>query len=72
MSPLQSISKVSTYALAFEDNGRSDLRRVGVEPKVERIVQRLRIYAGNPDLHVDGRPLALSKVSSAGRVTSAS
>jgi glutaminase len=102
--PLQSISKVFTYALALEDNGRAEtLRRVGVEPsgdpfnsitfdeqhdrpfnpminagalvaaslvhgrdtaeKVERIVQRLRIYAGNPDLHVDEGLLATELVS---------
>ena len=102
--PLQSISKVFTYALALEDNDRAEtLRRVGVEPsgdpfnsitfderhnrpfnaminagalvaanlvhgrdtaeKVERIVERLRIYAGNPDLHVDERLLATELVS---------
>lgn len=92
--PLHSISKVFTYGVALEDNGRVEtLKRVGVEPsgdtfnsfvfderhnrpfnpmvnagalvatnlvhgkdgpeKVERILHRLRIYAGNPDLHVD-------------------
>jgi glutaminase len=92
--PLHSISKVFTYALALEDNGREKtLKHVGVEPsgdpfnsitfdevnnrpfnpminagalvaaslvhgkdreeKVERIVEKLRLYAGNPDLHVD-------------------
>ena len=91
---LHSISKVFTYALALEDNGREEtLKHIGVEPsgdpfnsitfdevnnrpfnpminagalvaaslvygkdreeKVERIVEKLRIYAGNPDLHVD-------------------
>ncbi len=97
--PLHSISKVFTYGLALEDNGRAaTLRRIGVEPsgdpfnsitfdevhhrpfnpminagalvaanlvrgrdcaeKVERIVGRLRCYAGNPDLHVDEDLLA--------------
>jgi glutaminase len=91
--PLQSVSKVFSYALALEDHGREGvLRRVGVEPvnepfhtfsfdeernrpfnpminagaivtvdmlrgerdeKVERVVERLRIYAANPDLCVD-------------------
>ena len=92
--PLQSISKVFTYALALEDNGReATLSRVGVEPsgdpfnslafdeihrrphnpmvnagalvaadivggtdvdeKVGRILERLRIYAGNHELEVD-------------------
>lgn len=102
--PLQSISKVFTYALALEDNGREAVREyVGVEPsgdpfnsitfdeehnrpcnpminagalvaahlvhgkdrdeKVERIVEKLRIYAGNPDLHVDEDILATELVS---------
>jgi glutaminase len=92
--PLQSISKVFTYALALEDNGReATFSRVGVEPsgdafnslafdqvkrrpynpmvnsgalvaadivggadvdtKVGRLLERMRIYAGNPDLVVD-------------------
>jgi glutaminase len=92
--PLQSISKVFTYALALEDNGRETTQtRVGVEPsgdpfnslafdevnrrphnpmvnagalvaadilaggdaeeKVGRLLERLRIYSGNHDLHVD-------------------
>ncbi len=102
--PLHSISKVFTYALALEDNGReATLRRVGVEPsgdpfnsitfdtprnrphnpmvnagalvaanlvrgrdrteKVERLVDRLRIYAGNPELHVDEEILADEMIS---------
>lgn len=92
--PLQSISKVFTYALALEDNGRETTHtRVGVEPsgdpfnalefdqvnrrphnpmvnagalvaadilggsdveeKIGRLLERMRIYAGNPDLEVD-------------------
>jgi glutaminase len=92
--PLHSISKVFTYGLALEDNGRAaTLRRIGVEPsgdpfnsitfdeangrphnpminsgalvaaslvagrdraeKVDRLLARLRAYAGNPDLVVD-------------------
>lgn len=92
--PLQSISKVFTYALALEDNGReATLTRVGVEPsgdpfnslafdeinrrphnpmvnagalvaadivggadveeKVGRLLERMRLYTGNPDLEVD-------------------
>jgi glutaminase len=92
--PLHSISKVFTYGVALEDNGRAaTLARVGVEPsgdafnsfvfdernnrpfnpmvnagalvaanlvrgkdrdeKVERVLERLRVYAGNPDLRVD-------------------
>jgi glutaminase len=92
--PLQSISKVFTYALALEDNGRdATLARVGVEPsgdpynsitfddahhrpynpminsgalvaaalvhgrtraeRVERLVARLRAFAGNPTIDVD-------------------
>lgn len=92
--PLHSISKVFTYALALEDNGRETTqRRVGVEPsgdpfnslafdqvnrrphnpmvnagalvaadilgggdveeKVGRLLERMRIYAGNHDLQVD-------------------
>lgn len=102
--PLHSISKVFTYALALEDNGREKtLEHVGVEPsgdpfnsitfdeennrpfnpminagalvaaslvggdgldeKVGRIVERLRIYAGNPDLHVDEDTLLEELVS---------
>lgn len=102
--PLHSISKVFTYGLALEDNGRAaTLRRVGVEPsgdpfnsitfdrahnrpfnpminagalvaanlvhgqdreeKVERLVKRLRVYAGNPDLHVDQEVFAEQMVS---------
>lgn len=97
--PLQSISKVFTYALALEDNGRAATQaRVGVEPsgepynaitfdeaphrphnpminsgalvaaalvcgstpaeKVERLVARLRVFAGNPALDVDPAILA--------------
>ena len=96
--PLQSISKVFTYALALEDNGReATLARVGVEPsgdpynsvgfdeehnrpynpminsgalvaaslvggrgpaeKVERLLDRLRLFSGNPDLAVDTETL---------------
>jgi glutaminase len=92
--PLQSISKVFTYALALEDNGRAaTLTRVGVEPsgdpynsitfdeanqrphnpminsgalvaaalvhgrtrteRVARLVERLRVFAGNPTIDVD-------------------
>jgi glutaminase len=92
--PLQSISKVFTYALALEDNGRAaTLGRIGVEPsgdpynsitfdeahhrphnpminsgalvaaalvhgqscahRIERLVARLRVFAGNPALDVD-------------------
>lgn len=92
--PLHSISKVFTYGLALEDNGREEtLRRIGVEPsgdpfnsitfdvannrpfnpminagalvaaslvrgrdreeKVGRLLERMRIYSGNPDLVVD-------------------
>ncbi len=102
--PLQSISKVFSYALALEDNGReATLARVGVEPsgdpfnsitfdeehtrphnpminagalvaihlvhgangdeKVERILEKLRIYAGNPRLHVDQELLARELVA---------
>ncbi|MEV1290850.1 glutaminase A [Pseudonocardia sp. NPDC049635] len=102
--PLHSISKVFTYGLALEDNGREEvLLRVGVEPsgdpfnsisfdevnnrpfnpminagalvavnlvhgsskeeKVERLLTRLRIYAGNPDLTVDEDVLAEQLVS---------
>ncbi|GAA4987276.1 glutaminase A [Pseudonocardia tropica] len=102
--PLHSISKVFTYGLALEDNGREEvLLRVGVEPsgdpfnsisfdevnhrpfnpminagalvavnlvhgatreeKVERLLTRLRIYAGNPDLAVDEDILAEQLVS---------
>jgi glutaminase len=97
--PLQSISKVFTYGLALEDNGReATLARVGVEPsgepfnavtfdeayhrphnpmintgalvaanlvhgvnrdeKVRRLLERLRVYAGNPELAVDQDVLA--------------
>jgi glutaminase len=97
--PLQSISKVVTYALALEDNGReATLRHVGVEPsgdpfnsitfddehqrphnpminsgalvaaylvhgdsleeKVGRILERLRMFTGVPDLEVDHELLA--------------
>jgi len=93
--PLQSISKVFTYALALEDNGRAATQaRVGVEPsgdpynsitfdeayhrphnpminsgalvaaalvhgrtraeRVDRLRARLRVFAGNPTLDVDG------------------
>jgi glutaminase len=96
--PLQSMSKVFTYALVLEDRGReATLDRVGVEPsgeaynafrfdtrenrpfnpmvnagalvaaelvkgadraeKVERSVEKLRIYAGNPNLCVDAETL---------------
>lgn len=92
--PLHSISKVFTYGVALEDNGRAEtLRRVGVEPsgdafnsfvfdernnrpfnpmvnagalvtanlvrggdrdtKVARVLDKLRTYAGNPNLQVD-------------------
>lgn len=92
--PLQSISKVFTYGLALEDNGRERvLERIGVEPsgdaynsitfdkrnnrphnpmvnagalvatdlvagrdtgeQLERILEKYRLYAGNPDLQVD-------------------
>ena len=102
--PLHSISKVFTYGLALEDNGREEvLARVGVEPsgdpfnsitfdevnhrpfnpminagalvasnllhgadreeKVERLLTRLRIYSGNPDLAVDEEILAEQLVS---------
>ena len=102
--PLHSISKVFTYGLALEDNGREEVMlRVGVEPsgdpfnsisfdevnnrpfnpminagalvavnlvhgstkeeKVERLLTRLRIYAGNPDLTVDEDILAEQLVS---------
>jgi glutaminase len=97
--PLHSISKVFTYAMALEDNGRPEtLLRVGVEPsgdafnsfvfdehhkrpfnpmvnagalvvtnlihggdreeKVGRILEKLRLYAGNPALEVDEKVLA--------------
>lgn len=97
--PLHSISKVFTYALALEDNGREEtLKHVGVEPsgdpfnsitfdeennrpfnpminagalvttslirgkdraeKVERLLEKLRVYAGNPGLCVDEDVLA--------------
>lgn len=97
--PLQSISKLVTYALALEDNGReTTLRHVGVEPsgdpfnaivfdeehqrphnpminagalvaaylvhgdtleeKVGRILERLRLFTGVPDLAVDSDLLA--------------
>ena len=97
--PLQSISKVFTYALALEDNGReATLSRVGVEPsgdpfnslvfdefhrrphnpmvnsgalvaadivggstveeKVGRLLERMRVYTGNPELAVDEDLLA--------------
>ena len=102
--PLQSISKIVTYALALEDNGREAmLRHVGVEPsgdpfnsitfddehqrphnpminsgalvaaymvagdspeeKVARILERLRVFTGVPDLVVDGDLLADQLVS---------
>lgn len=102
--PLQSISKVSTYALALEDHGRAGvLRRVGVEPsgdpfnsisfddirnrphnpminsgalvaaalvsgsdgveKVDRLLERLRAFTGNPALAVDDEVLAAQLVS---------
>jgi glutaminase len=92
--PLHSISKVFTYALALEDNGREAvLARIGVEPsgdpynsitfdeehhrphnpmvnsgalvatslirggdpgeKIERLLDRLRLFSGNPALQVD-------------------
>ena len=97
--PLHSVSKVFTYALALEDNGRTEvMRSVGVEPsgdpfnsitfdeahnrphnpminagalvtaslvhgmdtaeQVERIVEKYRLYTGNPDLAVDQEILA--------------
>ncbi len=102
--PLHSISKVITYGLALEDNGRDAvLRRVGVEPsgeqfdsitfddagnrphnpmintgalvaaslvrgadraeKVARILDRARVYTGNPDLGLDADVLAQQLVS---------
>ncbi|MEQ3549168.1 glutaminase A [Pseudonocardia nematodicida] len=102
--PLHSISKVFTYGLALEDNGREEvILRVGVEPsgdpfnsitfdevnnrpfnpminagalvavnlvhgaskeeKVERLLTRLRIYSGNPDLAIDEGILAEQLVS---------
>src|SRR3954453_22120015 len=92
--PLHSISKVFTYALALEDNGReATLARIGVEPsgdpfnsitfdeanhrphnpmvnsgalvaaslvrggdaseKVDRLLQRLRVFTANPGLDVN-------------------
>ncbi|MFC5136741.1 glutaminase A [Actinomycetospora rhizophila] len=92
--PLQSISKVFTYAVALEDNGRAATQaRVGVEPsgdpynsvtfdeahhrphnpminsgalvaaalvrgrdrdhRVARLVERVRAFAGNPEIDVD-------------------
>lgn len=92
--PQHSISKVFTYAVALEDNGRSETEaRVGAEPsgeafnaisfdernhrpfnaminsgalvaanlvhgttveeKVGRVLERLRVYAGNADLETD-------------------
>ena len=97
--PLHSISKVFTYGLALEDNGRAEtLARVGVEPsgdpfnsisfdeahqrphnpminagalvaanlvggadreeRVARLLDRMRVYAGNPDLAVDEQVFA--------------
>lgn len=102
--PLHSISKIVSYGVALEDNGRDALlRRVGVEPsgepfnsitfdekdhrphnpmintgalvvaslvrggdraeKVERILDRARVYTGNPDLQVDEDVLAQQLVS---------
>jgi glutaminase len=102
--PLQSISKVFTYGLALEDNGReATLARVGVEPsgepfnaitfdeayhrphnpmintgalvaadlvhgrnrdmKIRRLLQRLRVYTGNPELAVDQDVLAYELMS---------
>ena len=96
--PLHSVSKVFTYGLALEDNGREETyRRVGVEPsgdpfnsitfdeahnrpynpminagalvaanlvqgrdvdeKVDRLLERYRLYSGNPALAVDQRIL---------------
>ncbi|MCD2191823.1 glutaminase A [Actinomycetospora endophytica] len=96
--PLHSISKVFTYALALEDNGReATLDHVGVEPsgdpynsisfdeernrphnpmvnagalvatslirgrtpeeKVGRLLERLRLFSGNTELHVDAETL---------------
>ena len=101
--PLHSISKVFTYAMALEDNGRqATLSRVGVEPsgeafnsfvfderhhrpfnpmvnagalvtanlikgrgreeKVERILEKLRLYAGNADLEIDEAVLSAELV----------
>lgn len=97
--PLHSISKVFTYALALEDNGRAATQaRLGVEPsgdpynsvtfdevhhrphnpminsgalvaaalvhgrdrdeRVARLVERLRAFAGNPEIDVDRDILA--------------
>ncbi|OZM76060.1 glutaminase A [Pseudonocardia sp. MH-G8] len=102
--PLHSISKVFTYGLGLEDNGREATReRVGVEPsgdpfnsisfdevnnrpfnpminagalvaanlvagkdgeeKVARLLDRVRRYAGNPDLEIDQDVLAEQMVS---------
>lgn len=102
--PLHSISKVFTYGLALEDNGRAaTLRRIGVEPsgdpfnsiifdeannrphnpminagalvavnliagadraeKVDRLLDRLRAYSGNPEFAVDERILDEQLVS---------
>ncbi|MDD7942495.1 glutaminase A [Actinomycetospora lutea] len=96
--PLQSISKVFTYALALEDNGRAGTQaRVGVEPsgdpynavtfdeahhrphnpminsgalvasalvnggdreeRVARLVERARVFAGDPTVDVDATVL---------------